>query len=67
MGVFYKFFNPNDPSDVGLDPDRDGLTNFQEYQAGTLFQITDTDGDGFKDSVEISQNTNPPNSDHRWR
>ncbi|MBI4612230.1 MAG: alginate lyase family protein [Planctomycetes bacterium] len=27
--------NPNDPSDATGDPDRDGRTNLQEYQAGT--------------------------------
>jgi alpha-tubulin suppressor-like RCC1 family protein len=27
--------NPLDPSDAGLDPDDDGLTNLQEYQAGS--------------------------------
>ena len=28
-------FNPNDPSDANLDSDHDGLTNLQEYLAGT--------------------------------
>lgn len=27
--------NPKDPTDAGLDPDQDGLTNLQEFQAGT--------------------------------
>lgn len=27
--------NPLDPSDASLDPDNDGLTNFEEYQQGT--------------------------------
>jgi hypothetical protein len=28
-------FNPNDPADAALDADHDGLTNRQEYLAGT--------------------------------
>jgi hypothetical protein len=26
--------NPEDPGDAGLDNDRDGLTNLEEFQAG---------------------------------
>ena len=32
--TFYGL-NPNDPSDAGLDPDGDTMTNWQEYIAGT--------------------------------
>ncbi|MDA0739418.1 MAG: hypothetical protein O3A59_10795 [Nitrospirae bacterium] len=28
-------FNPNDPSDAGLDDDFDGITNLEEFQRGT--------------------------------
>jgi hypothetical protein len=28
-------FNPNDPSDANQDADGDGMTNLQEYSAGT--------------------------------
>ncbi|MFQ5635884.1 MAG: LamG-like jellyroll fold domain-containing protein, partial [Gammaproteobacteria bacterium] len=28
-------FDPNDPADAGLDADGDGITNLEEYQAGT--------------------------------
>ena len=35
--VFEKFYglNPNNPSDANLDSDGDGLTNLQEFKAGT--------------------------------
>ncbi|MFQ5853257.1 MAG: hypothetical protein ACE5JU_22080, partial [Candidatus Binatia bacterium] len=58
--------NPNDPSDAVLDPDADGLTNLQEFQAGTSISVADTDGDGLTDGAEVNtQGTNPlsPDSD----
>ncbi len=51
--------NPNDPNDSGLDSDNDGLTNLQEYQAGTNPTLVDSDGDGFSDDVEIASGTDP--------
>ena len=45
--------------DPALDPDGDGLTNQQEWLAGTRHDHPDSDGDGFSDSAEITAGTNP--------
>jgi hypothetical protein len=57
--------NPSDPSDSMLDPDADGLTNGEEFLAGTDPSRADTDGDGVSDGAEILAGTNPldPNND----
>ncbi|HEX3743971.1 MAG TPA: Ig-like domain-containing protein [Bryobacteraceae bacterium] len=47
--------NPNDPTMPMEDPDRDGLTNLQEYQAGTDPNNPDTDGDGLSDGDEVNK------------
>src|SRR5579884_3952475 len=41
--------DPNDPTMPMQDPDRDGLTNLEEYNAGTDPNNPDTDGDGLND------------------
>ncbi len=51
--------DPNDPSDAGLDPDGDGLTNLEEYQHGTDPHNWDTDGDGVSDLNEILGGSDP--------
>ncbi len=52
--------NPHDPTDALLDPDRDGLTNLQEFQHGTDIGTLDTDGDGLTDGQEVLRYlTNP--------
>jgi hypothetical protein len=51
--------DPNNPLDALEDPDRDGLTNLQEYQRGTDPRNADTDGDGLKDGDEVARGTNP--------
>lgn len=62
----------NDPSDAALDPDKDGLTNLQEYLQSTDPTKADTDDDGLSDKVETNTGswtnatntgTNPRNPD----
>ena len=45
--------DPNDPALASEDPDHDGLTNLQEFQAGTDPNNADTDGDGLTDGQEV--------------
>jgi len=45
-------FSDNRPADAALDSDADGLTNGQEYSAGTDPRRADTDGDGLCDGEE---------------
>ncbi|RLA19105.1 MAG: hypothetical protein DRQ56_06135 [Gammaproteobacteria bacterium] len=52
-------FDPEDPSDAGLDYDGDGLANLQEYELGTVATNPDSDDDGVPDGNEISSGTNP--------
>jgi hypothetical protein len=41
-----------DAADANLDPDQDGLTNLEEYLAGTNPRQADTDRDGMSDAWE---------------
>ena len=46
--------NPNDPVDAKEDPDRDGLSNFEELvNQGTSRLTNDTDEDGISDGDEV--------------
>ncbi len=42
-----------------LDPDNDGLTNFEEYLLGTDPLNPDTDGDGMPDGREVLRGSDP--------
>jgi hypothetical protein len=51
-------------NDANLDLDGDGLTNSEEYKAGTDPQNPDTDGDGLSDGDEVHKyHTNPLKAD----
>jgi hypothetical protein len=52
--------DPSDPTMPLQDPDHDGLTNLQEFQAGTDPHNPDTDGDHLSDGDEVNKyHTNP--------
>lgn len=52
-------FNPKDSSDGVQDSDGDGLTNLEEYLAGSNPLNPDTNGDGFTDAQELSFGRRP--------
>jgi len=52
-GMTIWLINPLDPNDVFQDPDRDRLTNWEEFENGTDPLNWDTDGDGMADYWEI--------------
>ncbi len=48
--------------DPNADPDRDGLSNLEEFKNGTDPTKADTDGDGMSDGWEVKYHLNPLNS-----
>ncbi|MEO7678364.1 MAG: Ig-like domain-containing protein, partial [Verrucomicrobiota bacterium] len=61
----YELANGLDPfvNDAALDLDNDGLTNFREFQIGTVPNRRDTDADGLDDGAEVALGTDPLNPD----
>jgi hypothetical protein len=57
---FENLLNGLDPSDACLDQDNDGLTELEEFEAGSDPLFTDTDEDGMSDFKEVKTlGTNP--------
>ncbi|MGB0717625.1 MAG: Ig-like domain-containing protein, partial [Phycisphaerae bacterium] len=60
--------SPNDPSDVLLDNDLDGLTNLEEFIFDSNPFVVDSDDDGVDDQTqaEALQPKSPPRMDEQW-
>src|SRR5262249_7080263 len=52
-------FNKFNAADATQDADGDGLTNREEFLAGTDPHNVDTDGDGIRDNIERLNSSNP--------
>jgi uncharacterized protein (DUF1800 family) len=54
--------DPFDPGDSGVDFDEDGLDQWAEFNAGTLPDNPDSDGDGVDDRLELAGFSDPLSS-----
>lgn len=57
--------DPNDPSDAKNDPDRDGLSNLDEFKQCTSPKSADSDRDGMRDGEEVENGTDPTDPENR--
>jgi len=55
----HGFLNAFDGSDAAMDQDGDGLSNFDEYKAGTDPTNKDSDWDGLSDKYELENRLDP--------
>ncbi|MBW2978569.1 hypothetical protein KY304_00470 [Candidatus Woesearchaeota archaeon] len=55
--------NPDDPDDANYDLDNDGLSNLEEFNAGTYPDEKDSDNDGWSDGKEVKKGFNPLDSE----
>ncbi len=54
---------PDYPGDAHLDPDNDGLSNFDEFQLSSNVNSTDSDNDGISDTLEALYQLDPIQDD----
>ncbi len=59
MEKYYVFVNDRELLQAGADPDRDGLSNVDEFYVGTNPLRDDTDEDSYDDGTEIIDGYNP--------
>jgi hypothetical protein len=56
--------DPDNGADAMEDLDNDGLSNLEEFAAGTRFTLADSDNDGLSDGAEVTTHeTNPLDAD----
>lgn len=56
---YYVYAASPETISLGSDPDKDALTNREEFRLGTNPFRADTDGDGLDDGQEVISNNNP--------